>query len=475
MEQTQELTIIEKSLDIFKGGGAILLTHQARAGKALQVGQSILEQWDAAYAITDEEQRRQALASADERSNKFLVNCGASAKEMQENRKAITQLMDAIKGMFTEEENKLDTKKGEIPVKVQVKRNQYAKEELEFQERKRKEAEARAAKAKEEAELRATIRNSIANALIDFLAKKKQTVTDHFNRITLADYETKATGLQSMSCVFPVSRLDELTVVNRPVTYRHGAPEVDAITSQEKADYDFNSFYTEYGRQLAELKQSLIDRLPAKKQELDEQKRIADEAEAARQVELKRQEEAEKKRQEELGKANSEAEKKRLADAAAAERQREADRMAAIEKENEEKRIAAEADQRRREQEEADRQAAEAEAARKKAGDDAELSKAAGVAQALFNETSEAFVTSPLPETRSGFDIKVLSAAGWVEIFTFWFQREGVLMDVEEIGNKKLEQMKKFAEKTANKTGEKIESKHLRYETDVKSVNRKVK
>lgn len=476
MEQTQELTIIERSLEIFRGGGAILLAHQGRASKALQVGKSILEQWAAADAITDEEERRAAYAAADERSNKFLVNCNAGKSEMEDNRKAITQLMDEVKKMFTAEEAKMDVKKGEIPLQVQNRRNQYAKTELEYQEKKRKEAEAKAAKAKEEAEIRAAVKNSIATVLIDFLARKKQTVTDAFNKITLADYDSKSAGLQAMSCVFPVVKLDELLFsVSRPATYRHNAVEVDTIVSQEKAAYDFNAFYNEYGRRLTELKQSLIDRLPAKKQELDEQKRLADEAEAERQAELKRQQEAEQRRQQEMAKAKDEAERKRKEQEAEAERKREADRLAAMERDAEEKRLAAIAEQQRREKEEADRLAAEAEAAKKKAGEDAEISKAAGVAQALFDETSEAAVTSPAPEVRSGFDIKVLGAAGWVEIFTFWFQREGVTMSVEDIGNKKLDQMKKFVEKVANKSGEKIESKYLRYETDVKSVNRRAK
>lgn len=475
MDQTQELTIIDKSIDIFKGGGAILLTHQIRASKALKVGQSILEQWDAAYVIEDEEQRRQALSAADERSNKFLANCSGSKTEMEESRKAITQLMDAIKKMFTEEENKLDTKKGEIPVKVQAKRNQYAKEELEFQERRRKEAENKAAKAKEEAELRAYIRNTIATALIDSLARKKQTVTEAFNKISLADYDLKSQGLQAMSCVFPVSKLDELLVLKLPVCPRHKDDEVSGIRDQERSSYDFNSFYTEYGRQLTELKQSLIDRLPAKKQELEEQKRIADEAETARQAELKRQEEAEKKRREDLAKSKDQAERERIEADAAAERQREADRLAAMEKEAEDKRLAAVAEQQRREKEEADRQAAEVEAARKAAEEEIEVSKAANTAAALFEQTAEASVSGPAPETRNGFDITVTHAAGWVELFQFWFQREANTLTIEEMGKKSLNQMKTYAEGVAKKEGTKIESKYLKYEASIKAVNRKEK
>jgi len=102
------------------------------------------------------------------------------------------------------------------------------------------------------------------------------------------------------------------------------------------------------------------------------------------------------------------------------------------------------------------------------------LQKTAGQALALFEQASETTEQTG-PEARTGLVITVINPAGWVEIFTFWFQREGVKLPVDEIGNKKLEQMKTFCEKVANKTGEKIASKNLKYDTAVKSVNRKAK
>jgi hypothetical protein len=37
------------------------------------------------------------------------------------------------------------------------------------------------------------------------------------------------------------------------------------------------------------------------------------------------------------------------------------------------------------------------------------------------------------PETRDGFKIKLLNKTAIAEIFTFWFQREGITLDIGRI------------------------------------------
>ncbi|MFL5809215.1 MAG: hypothetical protein ACJ749_06805 [Flavisolibacter sp.] len=474
-----QLTVIDKSIEVFKGGSAILLSHQNRSKKALAVAQDILNAWDNAYLIEDPEQRAEALAIIDQRSNKFLANCGAAVDDMQESRKAITQLMDMIKKMFTEEENKLDVKKDTLPAKVQVKRNAYAKELFEEQKRKRKLAEQKVAKAKEELEIRSWIKNAIANCLLTFLSKKKISITNSFNAITLADYDQKAGSLKLMPTSFPLDKLREIIAESDigtcgTVSSRlHSIADLRAIQASEHAQYNFPSFYNEYGRQIAELKQSLIDQLPSKKEELLQQKRIADEAEERRQQELKLQAEAEKKRQEELAAAKTDEERKRREREAEEARRAEAERLAALERESAEKQRLAQEEQRRREEEERLRLEREAFEAKKAEEEKAELEKVAGTAQLLFNQVEEASLTTPSPETRNSFEITVTHPAGWVELFQFWFQREGCKMKIDDMGKKSLNQMKAYAEGVAKKDDVKIESKFLRYETAIKSVNRK--
>lgn len=409
-----QLTVIDKSIEVFRGGSAILLSHQTRASKALKVAASILEIWEQAYALQDPEERRSALAAIDKRSNDFLANCGKALTEMQEGRKAVTQLMDAIKKMFTEEEGKLDAKKDGKPALIQQQRNKYAKFLHEEQERQRKESEAKAAKAKEELDIRTTIKNAISQCLLSYLAKRKNLITNRFHEITLDTFGEKSAALKTMPIGFPTDKLGEIVQYSRPFFSRHSDAEYLVIQGDVHEQYDFSAFHAEYTQQISDLKQSLLDKLPSKKQELE-----------------------------------------------------------ALASADENERIRLENERMNREAEEKRRLEKEADEARLKAEQETELAKASGTAQLLFDQVAETAVETPAPEIRSGFEITVTHPAGWVEVFQFWYQREGCKLKPEDMGKKSLNQMKTFAEGVAKKSGEKIDSKFLNYETAIKSVNRK--
>jgi hypothetical protein len=472
-QENNQVAVINNSIEVFKGAPQVLIAHQNRAAKAIKVGEAILKQWEDAYAIEDPIKRMEALATADKRSNDFLANCGKANSEMQESRKAITQLMDMLKKMYTEEENKLDSKKGMVPAKVQDKRNGYAKELFEEQERQKKLAEEKAAKSRESVEITAYIKNQIAQCLLNYLANKKMQISNRFNEITLSNYDEKATALHLMKCDFPTEKLKEVVKYTAPSYYKHSDAEFLVLQGEIEQGYDFASFYNEYSRQIGELKQSLIDRLPSKKEELLEQKRLADEAEAKRQAELERQRIAEEERQRQLAASKSDEERKRKEREGEEARKAEAERMAAMEREAEVERIRLENERLNREAADKRRLEEEAAAARKAEEEKVEMEKASGTAQLLFDQVTESSLSSQAPEARTGYDIVVIHPAGWVELFQFWYQREGCKMKVEDMGKKSLNQMKAFAEGVAKKDGEKIESKFLRYETSIKSVNRK--
>ena len=470
-----ELTVIDKSIDVFKNGSAILINHKNRAVKAALVGASILEQWDQAYAETDPEAKKIKLSAVDKRSNDFLANCGIAKKDMEESRKAITQLMDVIRGMYTEEEGKMDVKRKETtPSKVQTKRDIYALEVAEQKEKERKESEFKALMTQEENSLRAFARNAIAQNLLDFLSKKKTAITESFNKITLADLESKSEGLKNMSCVFDIAKVGNVFDYTLPRAYVHNDAFIIILRSEEKANYDIAAFGRDYERSISDLKSSLIDRLPAKKEELLEQKRIADEAETAREEEIRRQQEAEQKRQEDLAKAKK-ADKERLEREAEVARAKEAERLAELERQAEESKRNAEADQKAREEQERLRQQQEDEAAKKKAAEEIELKKVADDAAAMFTQTAEAAEISDGPESRSGIEITVKHAAGIVELFQFWFTRESTSMTIDDMMKKSIAQMKTYAEKVALREGTKISSKYLAYKDTTRSINKKAK
>jgi hypothetical protein len=65
-----------------------------------------------------------------------------------------------------------------------------------------------------------------------------------------------------------------------------------------------------------------------------------------------------------------------------------------------------------------------------------------------------------------------LNKTAIAEIFTFWFQREGITLTLEELEKKSIAQMKAYCEKVGHKSGD-LMSTNLKYEPVYKAVNRK--
>lgn len=382
----------------------------------------------------------------------LLVKISATTKKMNDQRTPITQIFTAISKEFTAIENELDPKKADTKTfKIQALRNQYAKEAQEEEARKERERAAKAAKAKEEGEIRAYIKNKISQNLLDYLTDKKLKVTNAFNAITLEVFEEKSTGLQNMPIDFPENKLGEIIRYDKPFfIIIHDETGWNTIRAEEHTGFDFKAFYATYFQHIKELKQSLIDRLPSKKIELEEA------AEALRQSE-----EANRKRNREI----AEAEGQRKAEL---EEQQRLQKIA-----DDERQKVADDEKKQREEQDCIRISNEAEAERKRLEDQAELEKTSSTASALFSQAAEASSVVAAPESRQGYEITVLHVAGWVELFQFWYSKEGVTTPIVDFEKKNFKQVKSFAEALAKKTGEKIESKHLKYETSIKAVNRK--
>lgn len=432
------VAVIEKSMVIFKDAGKILMSNQDRTEKALSVGRRILDDIQANGGVMTPE--------LDERCNKYLANVNKAKGEMNDQRKPVTQIMDALKTMYTEIENQLDLKKAEtIPAQVHKKRNDYAKQVIEEQQRRQEEADRKARIEKQRVELAAWIQNTISNKLIIFLSDKKMKITNAFNSITLDTYEEKAAKLQKLTTTFPTGDIAQIIAYEMPANYSLlDYTAKNTIRVQAHEAFDFKTFYAQYEREVSELKQQLIDRLPSKKQELDE---------AAEQQRLK--EENDKK----LLQAKNEEQRQQ-----AIENQKkiEAEQQRQLE------------EKQKREKEEQERIQREAEEQQQKAEQKAESDRQAGTTMALFNQAAEVD-SAPAPEVRQGFDLVVTHQAGFVEIFQFWFQNKGVKCSIDEIEKVTMKQMKTFCETEAHKNNHKIESKYLKYEPKVITVNRKAK
>lgn len=455
MENATEtgMAVFSNSMEIFKTTPEILTTNKNRSAKAVEVGNKIIADWQAAWKIEDENERMEALAVIDERSNNYLVKCGAALKEEKELRSSITQLMDEFKKMFTAAENEIDKgKDGTVPSAVQKHRNEFAKQSAAVTARKQKEAEEKAAKAQEGLDIKASITTWIDNKLIDLLTNKKSKMNNSFNGISLLDFDTKSSQLNLMTLsVTKPELLTQLTEVPGYALRRYNTPaEQQAILDEVFANYNFDSFITKWKKEVFELQQDLISKLPSKKNELLEEKRLAEEAEAARVAAVAAAAEAKTRVQ-------KEAAEKAAADAAAAKAAADAA-------------AAAKALREKQEAEELERKAAEEKLA---AEQQVEINKQGEQTMAMFDKEAELAEVVQAPEARQGYEIIITHQAAWVQIFQLWFESEGKNLSIDKIGNTKMDQMKAWAEKHAHKNDVKIESKFMKYEPSYKAVNRK--
>lgn len=468
--QSQELSIIERSVDIFKSGGPILLANQQRSARAVAVGQNILEAIRA-NGMTPE---------LDERAQKYLVNCATALKEENEHRSAITQLMDEIKKMFTSAEALIDAKKeGTYPNLIQKERDTYARKVAEKQKEKQRLAQLEADKKTEAINIRAQIENLFAQHYAGILAESKSLALGAFNGINLDSYTEMLKKYTDYSPKFPEAKVYSFNpnVLGRLVD----ASEINRINVETIEGNlngyrnNLNGYRNNYSAEMSLFVQDLLDKMPSKLSELKEEKRKADEAEAAR-IEAKRKaDEAEAERQRQLAAQKDEQARKALEAQQKQERKAEQerldkieqDRKAAEQKAAQEKKDREEAEQRKIEQEKQEQERKASEAISIKAEGDKTM--------ALFEKDAASVADAPAPETRTGYDIIVTHQVGYGQIFQFWFEREGKNLPLDKMGNTKLDQMKAFAEKLAMKTGEKIESKYLSYQDSYKAVNRKAK
>lgn len=347
----------------------------------------------------------------DARCNKYLVNCRNAKKEMEEIRKPITQLFDQIKKEFTSTENDLDIKKdGTLPFIIQTHRNDYVKQIEAEKERKRKAAELKLNQDKERVDVKTVIETQLSNYVSNHISERKDKLQESFNNITLENFEKKSLDLKSHKPVYHKAHWIDFKVSIK--TEYISQDDVKTIYDEVMGKKDFDLIAAVVEGDLNTFKKELIEKLPSLKSELE---RIA-----AADDEEKQKIEAEKKK-------------------------READEKA--------------------------KRDAEAEAERIKKEEELKSNAAAEKADAAMNNL-ELFEDNG-PETRSGYEIKILHQAGAVELFTFWFEREGAKCTIEELERKSIGQMKTYCQNLAHKTGDIISSKYLKYEPVYKAVNRK--
>lgn len=405
------IQIYSKSLEVVKNGAEILKASETTVTKALAHGEKLLAEIEANEGVLN--------AELDQKCNDYLVRCRDRKKELNDNRKPVTQVLDVIKKMYTEYETSLDIKKGPIPVKLNAYRQAYATRLFNEEQEKKKAEELRQATELEMNTALADARKLAVAYFVDRATKHVNKGTATLNEMTLETVQTTKEQLDKMAKArFSKKMFAEFSVTESDVSIKLN--EWDDFIAQWEPS--FQTLYEEMETNVNELIKDgyvvINDNILSHLNHLNEMKRADD------------------------------AKKKEL--------EQEQEKRAAEQKKEQEK------------QAEALKNAEET-----KANTDADV----GAINTLFNgkATATAEVVEKAPETRKNYEITVNSPEGYSLIFAYFMQNQGIALTHEALCKTSIGKMIKFAEKQAHSTGEKITGEHITYTEVVTSVTRKTK
>jgi hypothetical protein len=350
-------------------------------------------------------------AELDERANKFLVNCRGAKNDIETQRKPITAFFDQIRKQFTETEGKLDPKKTEtIVFKIQGFRDAYVKKLRDEEAYKQRIAQAKLDRDNEVIEIKTSLEAQLSEHVQNHVLDRKQKLQSSFNNITLENYAEKSNGLKTLTVVYSRQHFEMFSPnYNRKYVTQE---ETSVILDEFIKSKNFDLISAVVVGDIQKFKLELIEKLPSLKTNLEE-----------------------------MAKAGAD-EKKRLE---AEKAKREADAEAKIK--------------------------SDADAKTKADAEALDLKKVGDQTNAMMDNM--VLTDSVAPETRDCYKITLLNKTAIAEIFTFWFQREGMTLTLEELEKKSIAQMKAYCEKVGHKSNDVIVSTNLKYEPVYKAVNRK--
>ena len=401
VRDNNQLVKVEEFNNIMRSAPAVLQRNQTSVSACNQAGQALLDTIEAAGGINTDE--------LDTAVAEYLAKTKITVDNMNKRRKALTQLLSNVSRSFTTLEAAIDVKSSvTIPYRLQQARNKYAAKKLEEQRRREEEARRAQMVENEKAQYRSDISLLLERAYGDYVSRHISYLNGVMNRATLSTYDESVRLIKEASTDFSWS--DFVKGVNDTFTTCHITAETRKSIKNEVASQKKVEFARRYAFEMDELRQSLIDRLPSLRKQLEEQEA------------LRRTNEAEAKRMEE-------------------ERQRKA------------REEAARLEEARKRQEEEARAKAEAD-------------KAAAEVQAAFDFGAANAVSPATQKVKVKKKIKITNPQGFLQVYQMWFTREGINMSMEDL-EKVHKKMITFCEKIANKDGETIQSGFVKYVDDV--------
>lgn len=395
-----ELIKVEEFTSLMKSAPDALGKNQKSIANCNSAGQAILDTIQG-EGMTDE---------LDAKAAEYLKKVNVTITNMKNRRAPVTQLFDRIRSIFTTDEKAIDPKdKSTIPGKIAAERDKYAALKREEERRKQQEMQRQANIEKEKGTYQLAIEQAINTHMSSYFAEQQKNLSHIWESITLATFELKEKSIRGWSTLYPREHFDTF---NQDITTYYLDAQTKANIKAEILSNKYSAFSQQYKFDMEDLRQSFIDRLSSKKQELIEEEELRKkDAEAAAKAETERkQREEEERKQREL-----------------------------------------EIQQKEHEQQQK-----------------AESSIQSAQMNSLF-ATAAASVTTRTSKAKVTERIKILHPAGFLEIYQMWWINEGQNLTIEEL-EKIHKKMISFCEKKANSDDEmKIKSKYIRYEEEVKA------
>lgn len=348
----------------------------------------------------------------DQQAAKYIDAARKTVAKMNDKRSPLTKLFDQIRSEFTRLEGEIDpSKSGTVPNQLQQLRNRFAAQKREEEERRRREEMMRQQHAQALQQLRDDLVADYRQQMSSVISTACNEMGRYYESITLDNYIIAEQQLKDWNCMLEGTGNIQ-TRISKPYLL---SQEEYAATIQDAWSDLVTELQEAYTAHLEKYRDSCLDRLPSKKQELE-----------------------------------------RAAQASAEEAER-------IRREMEE-----------RDRAEAARQEAERKEAERKQREAAEMKKQQAEMGSLFDQQAVAATTPVVegykPKTSVKQKLVPLAPEAFTEIFAMWWSGEGCKMTVEEL-SKVFKKQITYCEKLANsKTNPvQIKSELISYEDDVRA------
>lgn len=399
-QANNSLIKVEEFNQIMQSAPATLQRNQASVSACNQTGQALLDTIEAEGGISSDE--------LDATVSKYLEKTKITVENMNKRRKPLTQLLATVSKSFTSLESAIDIKSvTTIPYKLQQAHNKYAAKKLEEQKKREEEARRIQLVENEKAQYKADITLLLDTTYANYVSRHIKALSGMYDHATLASYNDVCRQIKEANVTFNWTDFANNVKDTFQTFYMDAATRTgikNELASIKKVEYT-----KRYSFELEDLKQSLIDRLPSLRKQLEEQEELrrTNAVEAARQEEQRR-----KEQQEQL----------------------------------------------RKQEEERKRREAEAKAK-------AEAEKAAAEVQAAFDFSAASMPSTPT-KAKVKKKIQITNPQGFLQVYQMWFTREGINMSMEDL-EKVHKKMLTYCEKVMNKDGEEIKSVFVKYIDDV--------